>query len=284
MNGQIRLGAARNIVNVYVAAVLRSSWNGSGAFLGNFGLDVVCGRAGVHVGRVGRLGDNLARVRCGARRDEVALSAVPFSQHFWRRRTAQNTWVDQAGEAHAGDVAAGTVYAVKVPNGLGRLGVVLLEETTTVVAIKDTSEAPGRVIKRLHIGNVDNKKIARLSALDIKGPGQVVDFGQVDIANVVGTVVVANLPASPVNTFNLDRLAGLNAADSGDCRANGKGYSQWQNMLVWVVNDGRPLASSKSRLTVWMPAVVEVWLLRGGRFNGDCLGGANLARHDGGGR
>ena len=33
------------------------------------------------------------------------------------------------------------------------------------------------------------------------------DFCQVDVLHVVGAVVVTNLSAGPVNTFNLDHLA-----------------------------------------------------------------------------
>lgn len=128
-------------------------------------------------------------------------------------------------------MATAAVDAIKVPDGFGRLGIVVFEETATIATIKDSSKAPRRVLKRLYVANVDYKKIARLSALDVKRAGQVVDLGQVDVADIVGAIVVANLSASPVDAFNLDSLSRLNAADGRDCRPKVKINSQRRGML-----------------------------------------------------
>lgn len=64
--------------------------------------------------------------------------------------------MDEAGEADAGDVAARAVDAVKVPDGLGRVGVVLVQETAAVFAGEDTRKAPGRMLKGLDVGDVDD--------------------------------------------------------------------------------------------------------------------------------
>lgn len=87
---------------------------------------------------------------------------------------------------------------------------------TSILLRKDTSETPGRVLKRLHVLDVHNKDIARLGGLDLKGSGQVVDLGQVDIADVVCRVVVLNLTTGPVDTLDLDRLTVLDGACGGD--------------------------------------------------------------------
>ena len=37
----------------------------------------------------------------------------------------------------------------------------------------------------MHILNVNNKHVARLGSLDLEGSGEVVNLGQVDVANIV---------------------------------------------------------------------------------------------------
>jgi hypothetical protein len=54
-----------------------------------------------------------------ARLDQLALTPVPFCQHLGGGRAAQNARVNQAGESHAGDVAARAEDAFEIPNGLG---------------------------------------------------------------------------------------------------------------------------------------------------------------------
>ena len=43
------------------------------------------------------------------------------------------------------------------------------------------------------------------------------DLGEVDIAHVIGAVVVADLPTCPIHAFDLDDFIVLNGADGGDC-------------------------------------------------------------------
>ncbi|KAJ3472235.1 hypothetical protein NLG97_g11165 [Lecanicillium saksenae] len=126
--------------------------------------------------------------------------------------------MNQAGEAHTWNVTAGTIDAIKVPDGLGRLWIMLIQEAASVLLGKDAGEAPGGVFKRLHVGDVDDKQIAGLSALDFKRPSQIMDLGEIDIANVVGAVIVANLTTRPVQAFDLNSLAGLNRANAGNYR------------------------------------------------------------------
>lgn len=44
---------------------------------------------------------------------------------------------------------------------------------------------------------------------------------QVDIAHVVGRIIVLDLPARPVDTLDFDRLAVFDAAVAGDCAPRG---------------------------------------------------------------
>jgi len=46
------------------------------------------------------------------------------------------------------------------------------------------------------------------------------DFGEVDIPNIVCGVVVADLAAGPVNAFDLDCFAVLDGAGEGYCQAS----------------------------------------------------------------
>lgn len=95
-------------------------------------------------------------------------------------------------------MATGAIYTVKIPNRLGGMGVVLFKETATILAGEDASKAPWGVIERLDIGDVDNKKISRLCALNVKWARQVVDFGEIDVSNIIGAVIVADLTTSPI--------------------------------------------------------------------------------------
>lgn len=50
------------------------------------------------------------------RGNELTLAAVPLGQHLGRGRTAEDAWVDEAGEFDVGQVAGGAVDAFKVPD------------------------------------------------------------------------------------------------------------------------------------------------------------------------
>jgi hypothetical protein len=113
-----------------------------------------------------------------------------------------------------------------------RRGIVLVEKAASVVSIKDAGETPGLILEGLDVHDLDKEDVARLGALDVEGAAQVVDLGEVDIENVVGRVVVADLAAGPamcqnrgvwgarvdlpVDTFDLDGLAILDGGDGGD--------------------------------------------------------------------
>lgn len=54
------------------------------------------------------------------------------------------------------------------------------------------------MVKWLDVSDVDDEEIAWLGAFNVKWTGQVVDFGEVDVANIVGAVIVSDLTARPV--------------------------------------------------------------------------------------
>jgi hypothetical protein len=56
---------------------------------------------------------------------------------------------------------------------------------TSILLREDTSETPGRVLKRLHILDIHDQDITRLGGLDLEGSGQVMNLGEVDVADVV---------------------------------------------------------------------------------------------------
>jgi len=87
---------------------------------------------------------------------------------------------------------------------------------TSILLREDTCETPGRVLKRLHVLDVHDQNITRLRGLYLKGSGQIMDFCKVNIADVVGRVVVLDLTTGPVDTLDLDCLAILNGTCGGD--------------------------------------------------------------------
>lgn len=70
-------------------------------------------------------------------------------------------------------------------------------ETHAVAPVKDAGEAPRPVLERLDVHDLDEEQVARLGALDLEGPGEVVDAGEVHVLDVVGAVIVLDLAARP---------------------------------------------------------------------------------------
>jgi hypothetical protein len=80
-----------------------------------------------------------------------------------------------------------------------------------------TSETPRVVLQRLHILNINNEHVARLGSFDLEGSGEVVDFGQIDVANIVCRIIVLDLAARPVDTLNLYSLSVLDRPSERNC-------------------------------------------------------------------
>lgn len=156
--------------------------------------------------------------------------------------------MDEPGETDVWDVSGGAEDAFEVPDCFGsrrgkegrveswlwkrgnrgrgegsrrggslRIGVDLVKKATAVPPVKDAREAPGLVIEGLDIHNLNDEDISWLCSFNLEWTGEVVDLGQVDILHVVRRIVVFDLATSPVDAFDLNRLAIFNGAAEGDC-------------------------------------------------------------------
>ena len=102
--------------------------------------------------------------------------------------------------------------------GYPRIGVYLSQEPTAVVPIEHAREAPRLLLERLHILNLHDKDVTWFGGLDLEGPGQIVNLGQIDVLHVIGTVVIADLAAGPVDALDFDHLTVFDGPIEGDCR------------------------------------------------------------------
>ena len=63
----------------------------------------------------------------------------------------------------------------------------------------------------------ENQNISGFCSLDLEWSSQIVYLGKINVLHVVGTVVVLDLAAGPVDTLDLDDLAILDTAGEGNC-------------------------------------------------------------------
>lgn len=66
------------------------------------------------------------------------------------------------------------------------------------------------------IALVLERLLTRFCSLNLEGTSEIVDLGQVDIEDVISCVIISDLAASPVKTFDFDDLAVLDGATEGD--------------------------------------------------------------------
>ena len=114
MHGQESLGSPGQVLDVAVATVLRSSGDGPRAFLADLVLQIARGGTRVDVLRLRGLRDDALQLRG---RDELGLAAVPLGQDLGAGGAAQDTRVNEAGEADVREVARGAEDAFEVPDG-----------------------------------------------------------------------------------------------------------------------------------------------------------------------
>ena len=86
----------------------------------------VFGQVLPHIGADGLGRERDSRDRPGVLRDERALSRVPGVEQLLGGCGADQAWVRDPGEAHAGDVPRGGVDPVEVPDRFGSAGLELL--------------------------------------------------------------------------------------------------------------------------------------------------------------
>ena len=106
--------------------------------------------------------------------------------------------MDQAGVVHAGDVTRTGEHAMKVPDRFLRQRKMLGQKAAAVFLREETVEAPQAVGLRADIEQIDHQQVAGLGALDADRARQIVHGRQVDVAHVIGTVVVLDITARPV--------------------------------------------------------------------------------------
>ena len=126
--------------------------------------------------------------------------------------------MDQAGEAHAGHVARFGEHALEIPDRLLGLGEVLVEKAAAVVLRKEAVEAPLALGLGADIEQIDHEQVAGLGTLDADRAGQEVHDRQVDVAHVVGGIVVLDEAAGPVVGLDDEVVAGLHGRDHRDVR------------------------------------------------------------------
>src|SRR5262249_19054218 len=160
-----------------------------------------------HPSRIGR--ERQRRHPMGIGLDECPLAFVPGRQQFMRGRTADDAGMGDAGEPDARNVARGGVDAMNVPDRLAWFREHVGEEAAAVLGRKDTGIAPLVALLWTDVENIDNQQIARLRTFDLDRSGKVVARNEVAVANVVGSVVVLDLPACPVQRLYAKVVSGL---------------------------------------------------------------------------
>lgn len=106
---------------------------------------------------------------------------------------------------------------VKEGDDIIRFRINLIQEPTPITLLKDTCEPPRLVLEGLHILNLDEEDVAWLCGLDLKWAGEVVDLREIDVFDVVGRIVVLDLAAGPVETFDFDDFVVGDFGVGGDC-------------------------------------------------------------------
>lgn len=90
------------------------------------------------------------------------------------------------------------------------------EKAAAVLLGEEAVEAPQAFLERADVEQVDDQQIARLGALDADRTGQEVHDRQVDVAHVVGGVVVLDEAAGPVIGLDDEVVAGIDPGNDRD--------------------------------------------------------------------
>ncbi len=72
------------------------------------------------------------------------------------------------------------------------------QEAAAVLLGKEAVETPQALLQRADVEQIDHQQIARLGALDTDRAGQEVHDRQIDVAHVIGRIVVLDEAAGPV--------------------------------------------------------------------------------------
>jgi hypothetical protein len=88
-----------------------------------------------------------------------------------------------------------------------RLGIDLVQEPAAIVLVKNAREPPRLVLEWLYVLNLHEEHISRFGRFNLERAREIVDLSQVDVQDIVSTVIVLDLSARPVQAFDLDRLS-----------------------------------------------------------------------------
>src|ERR1700710_1289540 len=113
-------------------------------------------------------------------------------------------------------MARGRVQTLEVPNRLGRIGEIVAKKTSAV-ALREYAGKPYRR-NRFDIEQIDNQQIARLRPFDMERTGQRVRTGKVNVAHVVGAVIVLDLRIEKIERLDDDFFTGFNRRQKRNIR------------------------------------------------------------------
>lgn len=133
VHGEVAAGATREVLDVDVTAVLAAGDRASALLV-----DLLAHLVGQFLADIGALrgrGESDLGAASLVRLDEITLALVPLVKQLLRWHRADQAGVRDSCEAHAGNVPRGRIDALKVPDGLGRLGVELVREQATTVGL-----------------------------------------------------------------------------------------------------------------------------------------------------
>jgi hypothetical protein len=142
------------------------------------------------------VGANGGLARIG--RDQRGFTLVPFREQLRIRQAADQAGMDQARKAHAGNVARRRVEALDVPDRFLRQREVIGQEAAAILLGEEAVEAPQALLQRTDVEQVDDQEVARLRALDADRAGEEMHDRQVDVAHVVGGIIVLDEAPGPV--------------------------------------------------------------------------------------
>ena len=180
----------------------------------DLGLDVALRLPGMRGRRERRIGEPRHAGRVG--RDQFGFTRVPGREHFRIGQTADQAGMDQPGKVHAGDVARRGVEALDVPDRFLRQREMIGQEAAAVLLGEEAVETPQAFLQRADVEQIDHQQIAGLGALDADRAGQEVHDRQIDVAHVVGGIVVLDEAAGPVDGLDDEIVAGLDPLHDRD--------------------------------------------------------------------
>ena len=90
------------------------------------------------------------------------------------------------------------------------------EEAAAILLAEEAIEAPEAVVLGADVEQVDHQQIARLGPFDADRTRKVVHRAEVDVAHIVGAVVVLDEAAGPVVGLQHEIVAGVHPAGHGD--------------------------------------------------------------------